>query len=268
MRRSIDPRSAKLKVMALKRYGFACLVGALITALVLHLPITSADYAGWVQAFGSIGAILYAVSIASNQRRDADRSDIMLRSSRLAAVRGMTEHAVDVVGGATIALLDRNLAENYVANHDAAIFDEAFRMLQQTPMLDLGTVGTVEGVTLIINAIKANLALLHRLRFSYPLVTFSRRANFLTEGAGWSVRSRVRDTSSYAYAAASNAQRQLRQITPIERGILMKSMRCSMFLVPRPDSNRHALRREFCVTYSRRRAGQSAAGLSPQVDWQ
>jgi hypothetical protein len=165
MMRSIDPRSAKLTVMALKRYGFACLVGALITALVLHPPITSADYAGWVQALGSIGAILYAVSIASNQRRDADRRDIMLRSSRLAAVRGMTEHAVDVVGGATIALLDRSLAENYVANHDAAIFDEAFRMLQQIPMLDLGTVGAVEGVTLIkngVNAMKANLALLHR----------------------------------------------------------------------------------------------------------
>ncbi|RQH09590.1 hypothetical protein [Paraburkholderia dinghuensis] len=164
MRPSIDPRSAKLNVMALKRYGFACLVGALITALVLHLPVTSADYAGWVQAFGSIGAILYAVSIASNQRRDADRRDIMLRSSRLAAVRGMTEHAVGVVEGAAVALLDRNLAEHYVANHDAAIFDEAFRMLQQIPMLDLGTVGAVEGVTLIkngVNAMKLNLATLH-----------------------------------------------------------------------------------------------------------
>jgi hypothetical protein len=161
MRRSIDPRSAKLNVMALRR----CLVGAVITALVLHPPVTSADYAGWVQAFGSIGAILYAVSIASSQRRDTDRRDIMLRSSRLAAVRGMTEHAVGVVEGAAIALLDRNLSENYVANYDAATFDEAFRMLQQIPMLDLGTVGAVEGVTLIknaVNAMRADLAMLHK----------------------------------------------------------------------------------------------------------
>jgi hypothetical protein len=77
----------------------------------------------------------------------------------------MTEHAVDVVEGATIALLDRNLAESYVAGHDAELFDEAFRMLQQIPMLELGTVGAVEGVTLVkngVNAMKANLAMLRQ----------------------------------------------------------------------------------------------------------
>jgi hypothetical protein len=165
MKSPVDARSAKRNVMALKRFGFACLVGALVTALLLHPPVTSADYASWVQAFGSVGAILYAVNIASGQRREANRRDIMLRSSRLAAVRGMTEHAVDIVDGATVALLDRNLAENYVANYDAAMFDEAFRMLQQIPMLELGTVGAVEGVTLIKNAVsamKANLATLKR----------------------------------------------------------------------------------------------------------
>jgi hypothetical protein len=166
MTRSIEhPSTAKLNFAALRLFGFAGLIGALVTALFLHPPITSADYAGWVQAFGSIGAILFAVSIASRQRRDTDRRELMLRSSRLAAVRGMTEHAVGVVEGATIALLDRNLAESYVAKHDAALFDEAFRMLQQIPMLELGTVGAVEGVTLIkngVNAMKAHLATLHQ----------------------------------------------------------------------------------------------------------
>jgi hypothetical protein len=165
MKGSVDARSAKLNVTALKRFGFAGLVGALIAALVLHPPVTSADYAGWVQAFGSIGAILYAIGIASGQRRDASMRDVMLRSSRLAAVRGMTEHAADLVGGATIALLDRNVAESYVANFDVAIFDEAFRVLQQIPMLELGTVGAVEGVTLIknsVSAMRANLAALNR----------------------------------------------------------------------------------------------------------
>ncbi|MGU7773739.1 hypothetical protein ACV229_26595 [Burkholderia sp. MR1-5-21] len=166
MKRSIDhPDTVKLNVVALKAVGLACIIVALLTALVLHPPVTSADYAGWVQAFGSIGAILFAVSIASSQRRDADRRELLLRSGRLAAVRGMTEHAVEVVNGATIALLDRNLAENYVASHDAELFDEAFRMLQQIPMLELGTVGAVEGVTLIkngVNAMKANLAMLRQ----------------------------------------------------------------------------------------------------------
>ena len=94
MRSSSDPNSMTFNVAALKPFGFGCLIGAIITAFVLHLPITSADYAGWVQAFGSIGAILFAVSIASSQRRDADRRELSLRTGRLAAVRGMTEHAL------------------------------------------------------------------------------------------------------------------------------------------------------------------------------
>lgn len=165
MRSSIGhANSVTLNVTALKPFGFGCLIGALTMALFLHPPITSGDYVGWVQAFGSIGAILFAVIIASSERRDADRRELSLRTGRLAAVRGMTEHAVGVVEGATIALLDRNLAENYVETHDAEVFDEAFQMLQQIPMLELGTVGAVEGVTLIKNGVKAMKADLAMLR--------------------------------------------------------------------------------------------------------
>jgi hypothetical protein len=166
MRRSIDhPHTTKPDVTTLKRLGFSSLIVALIAAFVFHRPVTSADYAGWVQAFGSIGAILFAISIASSQRRDAERREFLLRSGRLAAVRGMTEHAATVVGVATTALLDRNVAESYAASHDADLFDEAFRMLQQIPMLELGTVGAVEGVTLVksaVNAMKADLATLRQ----------------------------------------------------------------------------------------------------------
>jgi hypothetical protein len=38
MKGSVDARSAKLNVTALKRFGFAGLVGALTAALVLHPP--------------------------------------------------------------------------------------------------------------------------------------------------------------------------------------------------------------------------------------
>ena len=81
-----------------------------------------------------------------------------------AAVRGITEHAVELVGGATEALLKPSDAEVYVNMYDAAQFEEAFRVLQQIPMLELGTVTTVEGVTLIKGALSAMSVLLLQLR--------------------------------------------------------------------------------------------------------
>ena len=53
----------------------------------------------------------------------------MRRSGRLAAIRGITEHAVDIVGEAVVALLDGRMAERYVASYNALAFEDAFRVL-------------------------------------------------------------------------------------------------------------------------------------------
>jgi hypothetical protein len=164
MNESVDQGRAKITLAAVKKFWFAFLLGVLVTALILHPPVTSADYAGWVQAFGSIAAIFYALSIASSQRREANRYDVMRRSAKLAAVRGITEHTVGIVGDAVVALLDRNMAESYVASYDATALEEAFRVLQQIPMLDLGTVGAVEGVALIKSAVSTTKGYLEALR--------------------------------------------------------------------------------------------------------
>ncbi|WP_233810276.1 hypothetical protein [Paraburkholderia sp. HP33-1] len=164
MDQSIGLLSSKITLARVKRFWFVLLVGTLVAAFIFHRPSTSADYAGWVQAFGSIGAIFYAVSIASSQRREANQQDVMRRSSKLAAVRGITEHAVTLVGDAVIALLDRHMAERYVADYDALAFQDAFDVLQQIPMLELGTVGAVEGVTLIKGAVRTMKEYLETLR--------------------------------------------------------------------------------------------------------
>ncbi|SOE98081.1 hypothetical protein SAMN05446635_6039 [Burkholderia sp. OK233] len=160
----MTPEQARAIVAGLKLFGAAVLVGFVATALISHFPHQSGDYASWVQAFGSIGAIFYAVSIADRQRREANLRDAQARAARLAAVRGITEHAVDLVGRATEALLKPSDAEGYVTTYDAAQFEEAFRVLQQIPMLELGTVPTVEGVTLIKGALSAMSVLLVQLR--------------------------------------------------------------------------------------------------------
>lgn len=147
----------------------ACIYLALFAALFItlrdHPPISSADYAAWVQAIGSIAAIVYAIRIASSQRREATRLEIKQRSGKLAAVRGITEHAVNIIGEAVVALLEREAAVTYVANYNARVFEDALRVLQQIPMLELGTVGAVEGVTLIktsVGAMTEYLESLHR----------------------------------------------------------------------------------------------------------
>ncbi|WP_321916700.1 hypothetical protein [Paraburkholderia sp. J11-2] len=161
----MSPEQARAVVAGLRLFGAAVLVGFIATALITHFPQQSGDYASWVQAFGSIGAIFYAVSIADRQRREANLRDAQARAARLAAVRGITEHAVELVGSATEALLlKQSDAEGYVSTYDAAQFQEAFRVLQQIPMLELGTVPTVEGVTLIKGALSAMSALLSQLR--------------------------------------------------------------------------------------------------------
>ena len=161
----MTPEQARAVVGGLKLFGAAVLVGFIATALITHFPHQSGDYASWVQAFGSIGAIFYAVSIADRQRRETNLRDAQARVARLAAVRGITEHAVELVGSATEALLSKQSnAEGYVTTYDAAQFEEAFRVLQQIPMLELGTVPTVEGVTLVKGALLAMSALLSELR--------------------------------------------------------------------------------------------------------
>lgn len=162
----MTPQRARVMLFRIKLFGDAVLAGAIVTALIVHPPVQSADYAAWVQAFGSIGAIFYAVSIADRQRRETALRDAQARSARLAAVRGITEHAVDIVGNATVALLNLSDAESYLSQYDQSEFEEAFRVLQQIPMLELGTVPTVEGHTLIKGAISAMSALLAQLRIN------------------------------------------------------------------------------------------------------
>ncbi|MEX3694201.1 hypothetical protein AB3X91_37900 [Paraburkholderia sp. BR14263] len=164
MNQPVGQQSGGIAVTAVKKFWFAFLFGALVIAFILHPPATSADYAGWVQAFGSVGAVFYALSIASSQRREANRLDVMRRSGKLAAVRRITEHAVNIVGDAVGALFDRRIAERYVASYNAIAFEEAFRVLQQIPMLELVTVGAVEGVTLIKEAVNTTKEYLDTLR--------------------------------------------------------------------------------------------------------
>lgn len=61
--------------------------GALVTAFALHPPLSSQDWAAWVQALGSMGAIWIAVWILKKQnehavRREEDETDQIILSLR------------------------------------------------------------------------------------------------------------------------------------------------------------------------------------------
>ncbi len=93
-----------------KRYQVALLLGfgALFAAFVFNPPKFSADWASWVQAFGSIGAILIAVWVSHRDNKNAvDRERVSEKNEGEQMARALAselavhwKHYHDVAGSA------------------------------------------------------------------------------------------------------------------------------------------------------------------------
>lgn len=64
--------------------GFA--IGGMLTALILHPPLTSQDWAAWVQALGSFAAVAIAIWIPYSIHREAVESQKKLRYDEQRAI--------------------------------------------------------------------------------------------------------------------------------------------------------------------------------------
>lgn len=117
--------------------GFLC--AAVTTIFLLHPPYSSQDWAAWIQAIGSIGAIAGAFGVVYLQRKHAHEDASILRGRLEAATSGMFLQCTYEVTKATRRL------RNYMAAYDATvtfsfnsrIFEELLDTVRKIPVADL-----------------------------------------------------------------------------------------------------------------------------------
>ncbi|MBN3726088.1 hypothetical protein [Burkholderia sp. Ac-20379] len=89
------------KYLNLGLFGGALAVGALVTALVRWPPMQSSDWAAWVQAVGSIGAIAAAIWIQDRQRsvdrENEQRRELAEMRRKFAAWEGIAMAAIQLI---------------------------------------------------------------------------------------------------------------------------------------------------------------------------
>ncbi|WP_186251727.1 hypothetical protein [Burkholderia gladioli] len=121
------------RYLSLGLFAGAFAVGALVTALVRWPPSQSSDWAAWVQAVGSIGAIVAAIWIQARQRAfdraNERRRELSELKRKFEAWDGIATAAIEVIRGlppsgtpmddAAIILTGRDLRVKYRTAVDA-----------------------------------------------------------------------------------------------------------------------------------------------------
>jgi hypothetical protein len=84
------------------KWGFlaAFVTGSISTALILHPPLTSQDWATWVGAFGTIGAILTAIWVPYRISENAARAEVeRVKTERRFLVLSLVSECVTLSAG-------------------------------------------------------------------------------------------------------------------------------------------------------------------------
>lgn len=162
-----------------KKYEVALLLlfGCLVAAFAFNLPNESAEWAAWVQAFGSIAAIIGAVGIAAHQAKENRKQLDALedaaatqRTVQLTAIRGLLEELQNALRGTSVTLQTSGAASVKPLVAYASIrlrpVQTAFFALQKIPFHEVPQIyiGT-EGLNLAIyfENVLRNLEQLSRL---------------------------------------------------------------------------------------------------------
>lgn len=78
----------------------------LIVIFAMNYPRSSTEWAAWVQAFGSVGAIFAAIAIASHQERKRERTLTRHKRESESAFLTLLEDCIESLGGISAALED------------------------------------------------------------------------------------------------------------------------------------------------------------------
>lgn len=130
--------------------GFA--LGVVLAAAFVHLPGSSSDWASWIQAFGSIGAILGAAYVVWYQTRDArdqaDKAKTLEERKTAEGLFAVCELADEQARAAAAAFQGEVVNELELAlSYSERFFNETFHALDS---IQLAQFGFPEGVPVFI----------------------------------------------------------------------------------------------------------------------
>ncbi|MFM0375173.1 hypothetical protein [Paraburkholderia aspalathi] len=130
--------------------GFA--LGAVLAAAFVHLPGSSSDWASWIQAFGSIGAILGAAFVVWYQTRDArsqaEQAAAVEQRQKAEGLFAICELAEEQANAAGAAFQGEVVNELELAlSYSERFFNETFHALDS---IQLAQFGFPEGVPVFI----------------------------------------------------------------------------------------------------------------------
>ncbi|AOJ07620.1 hypothetical protein [Burkholderia mayonis] len=122
------------------------ILGLAIACLLAHLPGSSSEWASWVQAFGSIGAILGALWVSERQAKSAITSIKLQaeqaardkRNAAIAIVDAAMDRAKEIESTMSIRDLTTVQIELY-KTYDRSIIDGLVRALQGVPLHEIGS---------------------------------------------------------------------------------------------------------------------------------
>ncbi|MBF8703975.1 hypothetical protein [Pseudomonas putida] len=110
------------------------------------VPVNSSEMAAWVQAFGSIGAILGAVWVASNQRR-AQEKDALARSH-------LVESHVRLLAERALRAVDIQYKDNANLMSKLNLISGLTHSLDSINLLDLPSLALLEPVSTLRDALR------------------------------------------------------------------------------------------------------------------
>jgi hypothetical protein len=125
-----------------------------------HPPVTSQDFAAWVQAIGSIGAIAAAIYILDRQNRNAEklqrRAEDISVLRKYSGIAAIVDHANDLIQDARVRLCDPHMrADFFGISYSPAAFHDVERALVAIPLHDLWSYQMVVGVREMCDLVRA-----------------------------------------------------------------------------------------------------------------
>lgn len=144
----------RLDILIFLGIAFGTFVAGYFTAsFAKHPPTESGEWAAWVQAVGSIGAILAAIWVASNGDRKAQVRTAQAKQTLVTTVKYIAIQTLDLLFDLQHTVVTRTDEKNYKASKRRKVA-EMHEVIKQFPMdLILST-----GMTAEILAIRTGLS--------------------------------------------------------------------------------------------------------------
>lgn len=140
---------------------------AILVAVYLTHPTSSADWAAWVQAIGVLGSIAIAIGLAQDQRKQQTEIEPRSRWRRLAVIKAVTDHALRLIEESAIALRNRETALAYIRTYSDAEYNDVYDTLKGIAILELQAYEGAVGLMKVRHALDRMRGLLVDVRANY-----------------------------------------------------------------------------------------------------